>query len=349
MYAFIVVNTLAILYSVVATLLKNRRIVLFGFIGLFLIISFRVNYGNDYSAYEAIFSTIQQGRFSSLLTSSTPEIGYLLVNYILSPFSFRFFLAFSAFAYLAAFSFFIRKFAIGWTYVFALTILLFDPYLLLTHLSAMRQAYAISIIVFVFSTTRNRFYWVIGIILAGTFHLSSLLLIPIFLFINDHKISKKVIILMISFYLCSILFAGKLFTLSKGILDFLFFQKYEYYLDNIQSGNKGLGLIFRSFIFLLHLAMVNKVNDESRVIVKLSILYYISVPIVASFLMFGRISMYFSPFTIISLPIVVGNIKSPNIRRMVFLVVLFFYLITFIRFCTGEEFSAFYYKYRLFL
>jgi len=333
--------TVAVLNSVVVFLsffarFKNWEFLLkisFGL--LFVFLALRYNYGNDYNGYLKDFMRLSFSDFTSYSKTTHFELGWTFLCYLFRPFGAKGFFAMTA--VLALFNCvvyyrFIQRYVPPSYYWLAVFLYVFNPAFMLTHASAMRQSVAISLFLISigFLHKKNVIGYFICIGLAVLFHLSALILLPVFLLgLFNWKINKATAAGLLSAYIVFI-FMGKVF--KEPIANFIstYFERYAIY--NTQGGieiGTGMGLLFYTVLFVLILWYGQYQTRENAIVFKLAVVSYLLLPVSLIILMLGRGTMYFQPATIVVMPVVFANIKNVLIRYAVMFALIAITLLSF--------------------
>ncbi len=211
------------------------------------------------------------------------------------------------------------------------TILRYSPYVAISILvyvctyyfwgmmGQLRQALAISIIVFAWPYIESRKF-VIYVLIASLFHYSAIvcllyLLIPNFLYKKKYYIA----ILFVAIFLCGLI-QGLMKTFLEGFVG----GKILYYL----SEDGGISIIFffyKLFVFFMFLSVINRVESllpkyKILNIYFLSILLYLLLSFSAS--IGGRIVLYFSVFEILIIPFIIHFYWKKKTGLLVFMLFL---------------------------
>lgn len=190
--------------------------------------------------------------------------------------------------------------------------------------NAIRQCVAVGLFIYAykFIFERKIFLYILVIIFASFFHLSALLLIPVY-WLVDKKIPKglMIVVLLISVFFPKIL-VMPIFSLLVNM------EEYSTYLnDEMGLAQSGLFLIM-SVLFFILLIFKNRFEDNR----KLNSIFNFGYTSVVLFNLstlssaFSRYSLYFMPFMYISLYYLSFISKSKFVAYMIltFFIVLFF-------------------------
>lgn len=283
------------------------------YIIVFLFMAIRYNYG-DGPAYRNmffIFNSSAQELKSIEYTYDDIEPLYRLFNRVMPSFQSVIILT-SAF-YVAAFCFLISKILTYGQRQLAILVWVLHPYILMVDMSAIRQEIAISIImigVYV-ANKRNSVWFLPFCLLATLFHKSAIVCVFICFLFQKRPFGFKTKLLTFLTTVLFLLFSKKLLDLVQVFLSTLNLNtaNYLYYLNN---GNKNgvLAVVVSLAIMVFFMFFGDSVDCKNAVYVKLSILAVTFEALQGAVQQFGRISMYFLPFFVISLPLILKG-KAP--------------------------------------
>lgn len=324
MYIVIICSLIAILL----TYLDSRGIInvgmKWGFILVTLLAVLHYNYGNDYKAYYSLYQEISTyDNLVELIKSDFyRDSGWIVVNYI-----FRYFGGF--FSLVATISIFQ-----GWAYyqaikrnlprhmwVLGIIIYLLVPTFYLYNFSMLRQGFVIAVFLSLWPLIEKRKWWIVAplLYLSSLIHGSALILIPFafwgYLPVKNGKVlAISFLVVLIALYFSS--------SFSSGISHFVFSLTgaFDSYLDTYSQSNttRNLGLGFVIYLIPTILQIVylgiNTGSSNSKKIVALSSINNFFIPLAMSIPMIGRVSMYFSAYSVIAIPLAYNEIKDRNLR-----------------------------------
>jgi hypothetical protein len=314
---------------------KKVPFYLFVFWILLLFLSLRYGYGNDYWAYA-------QHHYYMYIDKAIPiwqqkEILYKYLNTLVP--NFQWLIVIISTFYIYTISRLLKKNLKINQYWFAVLILLINPYLFLVHLSSLRQTIAICFITFAieYAIKRKLVRYVLLVLIASGFHQSALILLPAYFFLNEKKISKKMMIIICSFL--AVLLATPLFDIiiNKALV---YFPKYAMYLE-WGLKNSIRSALLSSFFFLLILFNINKLEGKEIIYGKLALIGVLISILSVKLNMLGRIEMYFGIFLIIAIPTIFSKFK-PNLKplapkQLLFLIVITIYLLRYVSFIMNNS------------
>ena len=260
----------------------------------------RYGIGFDYHSYESIFYNIQNLNMVEMLQYHL-EYGYVLLNKVVSLVGgdYRIFLFVTAMIINGLVFYVIKKHSSDvW-----LSILI---YLCLQHfaftMNLMRQGLAFAIVFFSYHFLVNREIrkYVITILIASSFHMSALIMLP-FYYILQLKHSKKNIILISSVIIG--IFIN--FDFFMGLLVGTFFEKYHNYIgSNVYwNGNSWKYLVFPIAIYgISYLPIIFKKVQIDDILMNYSYYTFVFSVMIAQHFILERLSIYFSIQLLILLP-----------------------------------------------
>ncbi len=204
---YIIVITIAAFYCLFidSTQRRNSTIVLEGllFLVLWLFVGTRFETGNDWMEYKLRFSQVPllfEGSYEGLRM----EYGYLFVNSLVKTFGGTVWDVFLLMAGLTLFILF-RSVRLYTPWVFLAIFIYFRYGYLQCNMMFVRQGLVISIFLYALQFIEQRRWWryCFLIVLSSFFHLSAVLLLPLYFFLNKEYSTKSVIIWVICAFVIS--------------------------------------------------------------------------------------------------------------------------------------------------
>lgn len=309
----------------------KRRTLLFVILLLIAVFSLRCELG-VYQKYYINYKTVQQDSVLNIIKNSSNffsrrdalygfEILYTIFVSI-SPFSFFFFIFEITFIFLMSVFFFIRQFLPSRHYYLAILLLL-DPIVVFTNLSALRQAIASSLFLLaLFLQTKNKLMTSIFVlILGGLFHNSLFLLTPIVLlvYLCVYYFKTKLIQVLIVLF-----FAILLVPL---VLQIPFFNSLFHYSDYYFTHENSSKLFFQAvlllpvFICFLGPSHLSKTNTYFLYLYSFLIAIR-AISIIDNIPMINRLTYYLDLVSLIIIPISIQRNKI-NKSLLVTFIILF--------------------------
>lgn len=295
----------------------------FIYIVLLLIAALRYNVGMDYASYKDIY----------LNAADDPDLvsepGFILIIRIL-----RFFnLPFEVFIFITA-SFITTlafKYIIKYSSLVFVSLLIFfsiGQYYFNTF-NAIRQCMAIYCFLYSIYLIKEKNFTKYALIIVFStifFHLTAILLLPLY-YILDRYISPYVKLATIALILFNLKLA--LFLIENS--SYAIYLKFEDFATGI-SFNTYLLLFICSFFIFNEFRNKNQFGEYSNIILNINLLALISLASAMFFagtpliMVFNRISYYFTPILIVSIPLAISNIEDITNRKIVLWTVTIFFL-----------------------
>ena len=177
---------------------------------------------------------------------------------------------------------------------------------------------------------RNFKKYLIFVIIAGTIHISALIMIPVYFIVAFKPFGKKIIMVIIAFAIISILLEPLLLSFESITAG----TRYEDY-TSISDSDNGVN-IFRvlvaavpviiSFIYYKRL----KEDKESRFLINFSTLNLLILLVAMQSTIISRFSMYFELYNLLLYPKLVNIFKKEEKYLFVFLLGIFFFVYMFL-------------------
>lgn len=303
---------------------KRPTRIFLAFFPIFIFLSLRYNYGNDYQDYFEIFkeiSVLYEMKYDSDYWHS--EIGWLFLNRIFSGFEksgFFIIIAILAIFNCYVYSRFIRKFVPENYYWLAILLYVFIPDNMLIQSSAMRQAISISLFILASEQiiNRNILKYSALIYFGSLFHSSALILFPIyFIGINNISIKKIWIPFLVGLYILFFYTSNQAIDIAQQLLATAdsesFVMRYSNYEEKGAIGS-GLGVIFYGIYLSVLLLFHDKEPFKVQILYRLVIIGIYLLPFTVQILMLSRVVYYFSIFSIAVIPIVARKITPTELR-----------------------------------
>lgn len=307
---------------------------IFSLFCLFLFMSLRYNYGNDYMNYYNAHTLINEGSWAW----GNNNILYRILNNTFSNF-FVMVTVISIF-YLVTIGSLIKFNLSSKYYWLALLILLINPYLFLVQLSSIRQT--ISICFFIISSffiIKKQFIpYIICILLALGMHSSAIVLLPIYFIIGEKKITKKYVLYLL--VILGILLFTPIFDLIVvNILKYLPEHYLSYYKENLTN---SISSAILSGIYLLFILFnLNKLEGKEMVYGKLSLIATILSLLAIKLSMITRIGMYFDIFLIITIPQILSKMDNKLLKFLWVILLFSIYILRYYSFFNNPLWESF--------
>ena len=340
-----------IIAVIIASLTRSTNSVLYlrvSFYIIFMLQALRYYYGNDYSEYIDLFANVNA--LQSLFGPDNDlhmEPGWCVLCRVFKPFGFYIMVSSIALFNCSVTYRFIRKYVdCEWQW-FAVLYYVFSPNIMLIHLSAMRQSLAVSLFMISidYIVKRDAIRYVICIAIASCFHLSALILLPVYaLTYLDKKLSRTNIVSIFMMYVSLFVVIDKLMEKFGAIL----IENIEYFSTyaDVAETSIGMGVLLYSLLLLLILVYIDKFSRDGVVLSKIAIWYIIVIPFGLYMSMLNRIGFYFAPLMLTVLPMLFVKIEKIIYRRILVMTVAVHTVYSSMQFMTSETYSEYYGVYK---
>jgi hypothetical protein len=348
MVTVIILNVIVLLFA----WLDSKKIFEHGlkvsFLLIFVFLAIRYHYGNDYSNYENSFN--EANKFALLGIFDTDlqfEPGWTLICRIFHPIGFQGMLAVLAAFECIVYYLLIERYVPRSYYWFAVFIYVFNVGFMLSHLSAIRQTIAMGIFILSFGYLFDRkiIKYCLCIGAASFFHVSALVLLPLFLiFYYDWKVNTWAAITFFILFVCLFFFGDYALPLIRILVNTTF-EKYDVYQESSKLSS-GLGLIINGVLLLFVLYYAKDLGRKKGIFFKMVIFYFLLIPLGLVLVVIQRVGMYLSPAIFPVYPIIFNSIKKPFIRYLLCIVIILTTLYNFIQFFNSDIFRNAYKNYQ---
>lgn len=325
-YYFVFFITLFIQLVPVCTDKAYRLRLFFTFLPLFLFGSLRVDFGLDYQSYLNFYNQVHQ--YSDIfLINERMEWGYVMLNK-LSP-SFRFLIVFTSALTCASYYYlFYKTVPAKYTWLAIILLFLSGDMTIFFMFSGIRNAMAISILIFgiSFIKDRNLLYFIFITVFASLFHSSALIFLPLaFVVGRNTPLTKREYYIWLIALFCLLIFPlGRIVDIMSFIN--LYSGKYDTYIQNAKElGDTRTLLIFFSVTFMTFLILrfmeSEKMDKMDNSMTRLALLFVFSF-ILGS--MNVRASQYFIPFFIVTSTNMYAKWKQIDSKNIYLIFILLF-------------------------
>lgn len=298
------------------------------FLLIILFSAFRFNYGNDYAEYYARHQSIAKipslqtllGHFDSPFDKyQGVELGWTLLNWLFKTFGFEVLIICTSIFTNVVYYKFIKTIVPRKWYWLALFTYIFNPSLFFVPLSMMRQSLGMALFVFSFKYIYDKKLIIatLLIFLASLFHKSGIILLPLVLLGYTNSLSGKKLAFLFGGSFIALLFVQNLTTtLVESALTVESLEDYGDYFDNPDfeaADSFGLGFAIRLitlFIPLLFFFSDIKQPFSARLASLIAGFSFLIAPFTQVLGFIGRISYYFSIYTIVATPVIYNWITN---------------------------------------
>lgn len=298
------------------------------FIQLFVVSAMRYEIGIDFINYRGIFRLVRNvpnlSELVRLSKVSTLELGYLLLNKTVGGVTKepQWIFVITSFIILSFIFLSIKKYSSKvWLSVYLFCV---GPYI--SSFNLVRQYIAVGILFFSYQYIKERKLkqYLLLMVLASTFHISALLLIPLY-FILNINLNKKNMFITIAISVLIVIFFKQIILIAQ-----LFF--YSYYTRGsfgMSKGNVNNLLIAFMYFFstmLFRNDLLNK-NKDNKFLINWSFINFILSIISMRLWIITRLMAYSGVFNVLLIPEVVCSIKNKNTKIIIGLVFIILTLI----------------------
>lgn len=280
----------------------------------------RFNVGTDFNTYNNMFFNTKDLSFGELLIDKV-EIGHLLIIKIAALFN-SVQLMFFIYSFLTILFIYLAilnnkdKFSISLSlFIYLLT---FFP----SSFNMVRQALSMAIILYSYQFMINRKLakFIFCALLASTFHIAALVVLPFYFIIPKKEKPNNKIILRVLAIVLMIFIVINFTNMISIITKINLFDKYSIYEKEVESANREVLLKFIIFAFILIFAKKLIEKDETNAI----FIYLLIVDLILTFTgdfspYIKRIALYFGTLRIFVLPAILTTIKNKNERIVVWI------------------------------
>lgn len=314
--------------------LLNKVCFFYFLIFIFIFLSLRVDYGNDYSAYEYIFSAIKSGSPSH---GQSDRLFYFLN---VSMPSFRGLLIFISLLYVVVLYIVINRWVSNsYFYLFSIFLIL-NPYLFFIHASALRQTIAMLffLLAVLFLEKKRYVTYCLFVSVACGFHLSAMVLFLIPFFINHTRISIKWIVIF--FVVIIFMSTSGLFVTGVEFVVNAYFPLFISYLSEVIQPNPRTILI--SLLFLVfNILAYSRCDDDKVLVCKLALLSSLISILYFVFPMISRFDIYFGLFSLVSVIHLIEKLRGDVNRFFIAALIFFLFLLRYVSFFNTPLWESF--------
>lgn len=342
MYIVVFCSLIALALTCLETMGQLKKGMFWGFVLITFLQVIHYDYGNDYMTYYNLYFDIVQYDFNlrSILDGEIyREPGWVILNYAFKPLgNYGFFVLVALISIFQGFIMYrmIRRYVPHSKWPFAMLIYLFSTSFYLMSFSMLRQSLVMMVFISLWPLIEQRKFIIplIVLYLCTFVHTSAIVLLPFVFwgFIPMGKYIGKIFTLIyVALFLALFVykdFLNEVFTYAMALSDDI-----ESYQQTYEGGNRitsvGLGFFLNLIplcVALLYIADRN--NDKSiKQLVALSSISFIVLPFSQIIQLIGRIGLYFSIFSIISIPMTYTYLRNNVVRwgvTSIYVVFLFY-------------------------
>lgn len=313
------------------TKLVSYFFIIISFCSIFIISGYRYYVGTDYSTYQNIFNTIKTTNKDDSIT----EIGYYILNKIIYGINQNpqmIFIVTSSII-LGLIFFTIIKQCSRYELALYLFITMFHFY---ASLNVIRQYIAIAITFFAvkYIFEKNFFRYLILVLLASTFHITSIIMIPIY-FIVIRKMDIREYIYGAIIGLILLVGFEKLLILATDI-----FPRYEGYTESVLfTYGSTSGVIIYGVIFLCILIYKDRLielDNRNSVYINFIFLSVLVGILTTKGVLFARIAGFFNIYAILIIPNILDLFNKKEKRLIYYSILCIGYLYCYLMLRTNQ-------------
>ena len=356
MYIVIVSSLLCLLLTFLEVQGKLRRGMTWGFVLITLLGCIHYDYGNDYISYYELYKDIEKAPFNledyvdRHIYNTDPGWAILCVLFQRIGGFFMLVAVCNIFINIVYFHSIRKNVPRNW-WLFSTFIYLFCNSYYLLNFSMMRQGLAVAILLSLWSFIEKKKWWIaFPLIYCTTFiHASAIVFLPFAFWGYIEYARPKLIAASVVGIFLLLFFVGDY--LNEALMLLLTLGDFELYTNRYGQSSIdlsfGVGFIIQMIPFILcvkYLIDKDKMDDNSRIIA-LSLIGLLVIPFTQILPMVSRITIFFSVFSILAVPIVYSNIRSINLQKIVVilyvLITLYGYYLFFINSIYTDYYSTF--------
>jgi transmembrane protein EpsG len=317
---------------------------------IFVFLSLRYDYGNDYMHYFEKFRYLKKYNTMDDFYFKGIEFGWYYLNLIFQPLGFfTLIAAISAFLCIVLYAF-VKKYVPKNYYWAAIFVFLFQPYNLLVLVSAIRQSITVGIFLcsINYIVKRNLYKYILTILFATLFHTSAIFLLPIyFLSCSDNKIDFSKLLIYGVIFVLPFFYLNSFFAQFEMLISLYFNDYISYTLDSETKTNFGAGFFLNIslYIIILYLARFEKETSYNK-LYKITLISLVLIPVSFIIPILGRLNFYLSPIMMCVFPLTITKIKSHAARYIFMATYLFFTVYQFVNFFLSEVWSDYFIEYK---
>lgn len=329
--------TIASIIAVFLTLLEARgksdKGMLWGFILITILACIHYDYGNDYMSYYNLYKTVESSSLNDSLSFNYSDPGWIILNYLFRPLGgfFTLVAVLSVVQNVIVYRFIRKNVSKEW-WPLSMLIYLFCTSYYLLNFSMMRQGFVVCIFLGLWPWIKEKkiIPTLIILFLCSFIHKSSIILIPFAFwgFLPNSIKSKKFIgLLFLAVLVFFLLNSEKVNALTQYALSLEEFEDYaNKYSDAEGNRHFGIGAILALVPTILAFCSIFIEKDDERYkIILLALVGSMFRPFASLLPMIGRLTTYFSIYTLAAYPYCFSIIKN-KIFRMGLLCLYFVWL-----------------------
>lgn len=327
MWVIVVVSIIAFILTLLESKMRLRGGMAIGFILITFVSAIRYNYGNDYMGYFETFEQYNIFDISDLLKFGDTgiDVGWLILCKIFEPLGFFVLVAFLSILMNGIYYRFIRENLQREDYWLAMFVYLFTFDFYVLQLSMLRQGLVIALFILSYSYLKKGklLIPILLTLLSISFHKTAIIILP-FILLSKLNFVKSGRIIGLTMLVCFIVFFFSSSIVKNLFGNLLALNIFAIY-DNKYAMEEGTKLGIRAllefipFILAVFYLCSAKTAKGPRYMVFLSSVSAIIYPFTIIISLVGRLSLYFSIFTIATVPVTYKLISNKIIRYILLL------------------------------
>ena len=345
MYLVIFCSLIALLLTYLESMDQLKGGMKWGFVIVTILGMIHYDYGNDYMSYYDVYKQVTSYSFDLpgiLAGDYFREPGWTLLCWFFKPIGgfFMMVAVLNLVQNIIVYDFIKKNVNKRWWTV-AVFVYLFATSFYLMSFSMMRQLFALIVFLGMWKYIEDRKWWIPLVVfwLLSFIHSSAIILIPFafwgFLPVNKGKVVGISYAVLLLFLWFSQNFLNDIFSYALTLDD-----DFAQYADTYGNDNNvlkiGMGFVVNMIPFVLSiLFLLDKKQNYSKshkLMVSLAAISYLITPFAQIIPLTGRLGMYFSIYTIGSIPLIYSNIRKKEIRVVLLSLCLFMFFYDYIIF-----------------
>lgn len=302
------------------------------FILLGVFVGIRYDFGSDYPAYLNGFEYLKLGYNDYINSFQKNEWLWIFINYVCRPIGF-----FGLNIVLTIFETyvlyrFVKKYVPKKWYFFAVFLYAFSfEFFLIGTLSMMRQWLAMCFFILASESIIKRmpFTYLLLVAAAVLVHQSAIILTPFYLItylksvkITPNKLFLGILLIVLWWFLAPSFVLGRLTSFFGGSSDFELMRRSLKSQASVVA--LGMGIIGKILMVVICFSQIKYYDERLRILILLYSVSLLFIPLMGLSSLAGRITMYFSIFSLVVIPIVASRLKKKNQFLLMILLIIAF-------------------------
>ena len=252
------------------------------FIPLFVFAAFRVDFGNDYEAYQETFNLVHE--FSGQYEDFRLEVGYLMLNEMLPTFRSLIVIT-STFICVAYIIFFYKVIPAKYSWLAVLLLFMAGDQTLFFMFSGIRNSISISILILTLPLLQSRKLvpFILCMLLASLFHKTAFIYFPMAYLVCGNKDMKRREMFIWAGVFCFFFIFSHTAIMGtiENVMTMAFDERYDSYLEFIDETGDNRGILGRiamvsTFVPLLLYTYNGSFSSQENTILRLGLMYTVA-------------------------------------------------------------------------